>query len=175
MIPLKQLIQTEYKVETQTIAHSLRYAKSRLTLDLEVYLEEFGLNLQRPFVWTVEQKQSLIESVIHRNTRTIPPIAVVSRDDIQHGAYEVIDGKQRIGALLGFISDEYLLKIFGCGYFFSDLPQEYQNWILEYPLNAYVAYDLTDRQKIDWFTRINFAGTQQDRSHLERLRAILPQ
>ena len=173
ILPLREFIRFGYKVEQNTIAHSLRHAKSCLNFDFDVYLPSFGIYLQRPFIWTLEQQQSLIESVIFRDTRAIPPVAVVSRDDISYGKYEVIDGKQRLMTLLNFSCDGFPIHLFGKDYLLSELPEDYRNWILGYPIIAWLAYDLTDRQKVDWFTRINFAGTPQDRHHMEHLQAVL--
>ena len=44
-------------------------------IDWDVYLPSYGFNLQRPFVWTVEQNRELIMSILRENF--IPKISVV--------------------------------------------------------------------------------------------------
>ena len=163
--PIQDLVRTPYQIELITIAPSLRYA-SELSFDFNVFLPSLRINLQRDFVWTKTQKSALIESVIYRNTRNIPPMCMVGLGDSH---YEVIDGKQRLGAMLGFLRDEFTVSILGGSYKFSQLSKEYREWITRYPINACLAYDLGDDQKVDWFRRINFAGTPQDAKHLKML------
>ena len=93
---------------------------SRLKFDFDVWLPSKGMNLQRPLVWTLGQKQALIESVIIR--RFIPPIsAIYTIDDV----YQVIDGKQRLNALISYLDNQFEF----CGYFHADLPSEYRQAI----------------------------------------------
>ena len=132
--------------------------------DFDVYLPSKGLNLQRPLVWTIEQKRSLIESVIIR--RSIPPISVVlTIDDV----YQVIDGKQRLSAFIEYINGGFDF----CGYYCDELPKDYLGQIKRHHICAYrlCEYDepVSDADKIDWFRWINFAGTPQDAGHIERL------
>jgi len=49
--------------DNMTVFYSMRMLK-KYTLDFDVYLPSIGKNLQRPFVWTLEQKQALILSVL---------------------------------------------------------------------------------------------------------------
>ncbi len=133
--------------------------------DFDVYLPSKKMNLQRPLVWTLDQKRSLIESVLIR--RSIPPISVVQTLD---DTYQVIDGKQRLSAFI-----EYVQGGFGfCGYYCDDLPQDYLGQIKRHYICCYrlCEYDtpITDDEKVEWFQWINFAGTQQDIEHMERLK-----
>ena len=136
----------------------------RKTFDFDVYLPSKGMNLQRPLVWTLEQKQSLIESVIIR--RSIPPISVIQT---LNDVYQVIDGKQRLSAFIEYVQGGFDF----CGYHCDELPQEYLGQINRHFICAYrlCEYDTpyTDAEKIEWFQWINFAGTPQDIQHLENL------
>lgn len=39
---------------------------------------------------------------------------------------------------------------------------------------SYEPYEaITDHQKLEWFNRINFSGTIQDKSHMNRIKEIL--
>jgi hypothetical protein len=132
-------------------------------LDFDVYLPSKKMNLQRDFVWTLEQKHSLIDSIIVR--RHIPPISVLlTYDDI----YQVIDGKQRLGTFIDYLSGKFKY----CGYYYQNLPKRYCLQIDRYNVFAYrlCEDDITDEQKIEWFKWINFAGTPQDLEHLNKLK-----
>lgn len=146
-------------------------------IDYDVYLPTKNKNLQRPFVWSLQQKQELIISVL--KGINIPPISVITyRDDIS-GAntriIKIIDGKQRLSTLISFYKNEFALSIDGDDYFFTDLEDKAQtifhtfyvsvNRVYEYP-DAMVS----DDDKIAWFEMINFAGTQQDIEHLNDLK-----
>lgn len=134
----------------------------RFHLDFDVYLPTKGRNLQRGDVWTLEQKESLIESLLVQ--RYIPPISVILSENDQ---YQVIDGKQRLTALIQYLNGEFPF----CGYYYSELPKDYKQRIdythilgdrlLEYPHDL-----IPDEVKIEWFKWINFAGTPQERDYL---------
>jgi hypothetical protein len=132
--------------------------------DFDVYLPSKKMNLQRPLVWTIDQKRSLIESVIIH--RAIPPISVLQLLD---DTYQVIDGKQRLNAFIEYVQGHFDF----CGYKCDDLPKEYMGQINRYFISAYrlVEYDVptSDDQKIEWFRWINFAGTPQDLEHMSKL------
>lgn len=57
---------------------------------------------QRKLVWTLEEKQRLIESVL--NEYPIPAILVAEHED---GVLEIIDGLQRLHTLMSFIEQEF--------------------------------------------------------------------
>jgi uncharacterized protein with ParB-like and HNH nuclease domain len=139
-------------------------------IDFDVYLPTLGIDLQRNFVWTLDQKRELIWSMLMR--RNIPRMAMINTIDNVH---QVIDGKQRLSAILRFFNNEYTLEIDSKEYLFKDLPKDYQTSIGSYffpylVVNENYKGEITDRQKIDWFKFINFAGTPQDKAHLEKLK-----
>jgi hypothetical protein len=139
----------------------------RKKFDFDVWLPSKKMNLQRPLVWTIEQKRSLIESVLIR--RSIPPISVVQTlDDV----YQVIDGKQRLSAFIEYVQNGFDFK----GYYCDQLPRDYFGQIQRHYICCYrlCEYDtpVTDAEKIEWFQWINFAGTPQDIAHLEKLNNV---
>jgi len=134
--------------------------------DFDVYLPSKKMNLQRPLVWTLDQKRSLIESVLIR--RSIPPISLIQLVD---DTYQVIDGKQRLNAFIEYCRGDFDF----CGYYCDDLPRDYLGQIKRFIPFAYVLFEypgrlITDDEKIEWFNWINFAGTPQDIAHMENLK-----
>lgn len=137
-------------------------------IDFDVFLPSIGKNLQRPLVWTLEQKRELIWSVFIG--RHIPAVSLmVTRQDV----WQVIDGKQRLSTIISFIQDGFSIEIEGQEYKYSQLPEDWQSAYRWKALNMKVAYEngpsFTDKQKIQWFKFINFAGTPQDKEHMESL------
>lgn len=132
-------------------------------IDYEVKLNN-GVSLQRQYVWEEYQKQEWIWTLLKR--RYSPPIAVNKTAE----SFEIIDGKQRLITLRDFLLNKFSLEN---GMKFSDLPMDYQHHLLwDKPILGYMAVNLNDSQKVEWFCHINFAGTPQDKAHLEQLRQL---
>jgi hypothetical protein len=139
-------------------------------IDWEVHLPTRGMNLQRDFVWNLDQKREIIWSILKR--RHIARMAVLNtKDDV----YQIIDGKQRLSSMIAFINDGFTLLIDGKEYLFSELPKDYQTITSKYMFPYYIVNEggyegvVSDQDKIDWFNFINFAGTPQDKAHMEKL------
>ena len=131
---------------------------------------------QRKLVWSTEEKQRLIDSIL--NGYPIPLILLAENTDVSNrGTYEIIDGIQRFNAIFTFIENSFDFsgKYFDVeqflrakqlsdeGYFLPVInkpklsPQECAN-ILDYQM-AITIYPTTDESKItDVFRRINSGG-----------------
>lgn len=59
---------------------------------------------QRKLVWTLEEKQKLIESI--QKKYPIPAILIAEREEFP-GTYEIIDGLQRLHAIISFIETAF--------------------------------------------------------------------
>jgi Protein of unknown function DUF262 len=59
---------------------------------------------QRKLVWTLEEKQRLIESILKKFP--VPAILIAERENIP-GTYEIIDGLQRLHAIMSFIEQGF--------------------------------------------------------------------
>ncbi|MGI1657342.1 MAG: DUF262 domain-containing protein, partial [Desulfitobacterium sp.] len=57
---------------------------------------------QRKLVWTIKEKQNLIDSILKKYP--VPLILLASTED---GNFEIIDGMQRLNALFGFIENQF--------------------------------------------------------------------
>ena len=161
-------LRTVLKFQPQEINSFLKYMKSQ-DIDFDVYLPTLKMNLQRGLVWNVEQKRELIWSILMR--RNIPRMAMIYTCD---NIYQVIDGKQRLSSMLEFLNNEFDLIIDGKSYLFCELPKDYKNCIEGYCFPYYIVNEdygrkISDKEKINWFKFINFAGTPQDKKHFENL------
>lgn len=154
-------------------------------LDFDVYLESKGINLQRPFVWTLKQKQELILSML--KGVDIPAITVIiSRAQDDTNTIKVIDGKQRLSTMIDFRYNKFPLSFNGEDYFYRDFKsakesgQTYRENI-KHAIDSYsIQFNqvheywddkLSDDELIEWFEQINFMGTPQDEEHLKTLKS----
>lgn len=118
-------------------------------------LVEFPEYQREPTVWNLEKKQRLIDSILRGFD--IASIYLFRKEDAAHGyAYDCIDGRQRINAVLSYLEANrddkedngfYLTmanEIYDdCDRFravsnkrFRDLPEEWQDRIWDYPINV---------------------------------------
>lgn len=170
-----QELRTVLSFHPQEINTSISYFAEKCEIDFDVYLPSRGKNLQRDYVWTIEQKRELIWSVLMN--RHIPRMAMLhisSETEDLKGKFQVIDGKQRLSAMIDFYKGKFGLIIDNLNYFYKDLPEDYQRVIAGYMIPYYIvnedyANKFTDEDKINWFRYINFAGTPQDAHHLKSL------
>lgn len=167
-------IRGSFDLYPQELSRQIKYLRI-LDIDWNVYLSTKGKNLQRDFVWTLEQKRELIWSLLIG--RHIPHCAMINSinvEDENKDKYLVIDGKQRLSSIFDFTDNKFTIEIEGNEYLFSELPNDYQTAINSHHIRYYVVNEpwntrITDDQKIAWFKFINFAGTPQDAVHLDGL------
>lgn len=173
MITIKQ-IRTKFRFHPEEVGSSIKYFKNQV-IDWDVYLPTKGKNLQRPFVWTIEQKRELIWSILMG--RHIPHLAFINTvDDVWH----IIDGKQRLSSIFDFIDDKFTIIIDEKEWLFSELPHDFNLAINNTYFRYYVVNEqynnkneidsISDEDKIAWFKFINFSGTPQDAEHLNSLK-----
>ncbi len=118
-------------------------------------------DFQRENVWTLFQKSELIESIL----MNIPlPYIYLTEDSV--GGLIVVDGRQRLTSLFGFLNGEFKLsrklKILQSisGKKFHDLDPLQQGTIEDYQLTTHVIKPpLSERILIDIFDRVNRSGT----------------
>ncbi|NET67582.1 MAG: DUF262 domain-containing protein [Moorea sp. SIO1G6] len=134
---------------------------------------------QRKLVWTLEEKQKLIESILKKYP--IPAILIAELDDSRE-TYEIIDGLQRIHSIISFIENAFYIgdknnkKYFDSQYFLttndpvdeglfepntkanSYLDHKEVRVILDYNLAFSVMRNATETEVNDVFDRINTYG-----------------
>lgn len=156
--------------------HTLTWIRDISTFDFDVFLKTKDKNLQRPLVWTHQQKESLIYTLLR--DQPINPIIVVQvceRSNQSDYLFKVIDGKQRLTTAFDFMDNKFSIDIDGKPYFYKDLPEDAQREINGYNFKWDVHYDYPDKKiddntLIDIFEECNFLGTPQDKNHLDNLR-----
>jgi hypothetical protein len=116
---------------------------------------------QRGKVWKAEQKCELIESIL----MGIPiPVVYVFEDTA--GIKQMVDGRQRISAIIDYMNGRFVLKGLRMlpsfdGKRFKDLEPLYRSKIERYQVPVYVIEPPTpERVKYDIFDRVNRGGTR---------------
>lgn len=114
---------------------------------------------QRRRVWSDKAKSYLIDTVLRG--LPIPPIFIRQQIDAKtrKTIREVIDGQQRLGAILDFLKDGFKVsKIHNEDYgnlFFSELPSNVQNDFLQYEIATNLVMTPGDEQILAIFARLN--------------------
>lgn len=147
------------------------------TFDFDVFLPSFGVNLQRPFVWSLEQKQDFILSIIKNLSIGRFCFIIIENKDYSE-IVQVIDGKQRLSSIFGFVKGLYPITVNGCDYYFNELDEVATQKIHSFAPIGDLAYShesrvITDQEKITWFNYVNFKGTPQDAEHAQNLQKLL--
>jgi alpha-acetolactate decarboxylase len=153
-------------------------------IDFDVYLPSIKENLQRPYVWVVEQERELINSILIG--RYIPPIRYVSLinpNGSMLDLIQVIDGKQRLSAIIRFLQDKFTIEIGSKEFLYSELPIDFKSEIDNFLIRGQAMYQqynekselipITDESKIKWFCLINFSETKQHEDHMNNLKKQL--
>jgi len=117
-------------------------------------------DFQRHDVWKSRQRSELIESVLMGI-----PLPVIYLFESKDGRKQVVDGRQRITAIIDFLNDSFKLSdlkilrsLNGCT--FSQLEPKLQAMVEDFQLLAYVIQPPTpERVKYDIFDRVNRGGT----------------
>ena len=137
------------------------------------YADSAGVDMnpeyQRGYVWTLEDKQNLIRSIL--NDIEIGRFVFMQKDFSSEDPhfYEIIDGKQRLSTLIEFYEDRFELD----GKKFSDLSFRDQHAILEKQILIIDTPQLTEKEKYEYFIRINTTGKVMDQEHIEKVKELL--
>lgn len=153
---------TEVRIEKAQ--YSIYHLHTLLTKRNELVLDPA---FQRHNVWAPKQKSELIESILMGI-----PIPLMYLFEDQYGRKQVVDGKQRITAILDFLDNKYKLtglKVlsYNNGKFFKELDLKMQGVFEDYQLLCYVIQPPTpERVKYDIFDRVNRGGTSLNKQEM---------
>ena len=118
-------------------------------------------DFQRNEVWGKKQESELIESILMGI-----PIPIIYLFQARDTTIQIVDGRQRITAIINFMNDDFKLmqlKIMksSIGKKFSDLESIQQRKIEDYQIDTYLIQPPTpERVKFDIFDRVNRGGTK---------------
>lgn len=143
---------------------------------LEGYREDFRLNMnpdfKRAHSWTPKQKTRFIEWVFRGGKNGLDiffnyPNWMKCRREDSTTEMVIVDGKQRLCAVLDFLHDR--IPVYGCLY------SEYEDRLSVTGVSfTFHINDLTDRKDIlQWYIDMNTGGTIHSEEEIERVRSLL--
>jgi hypothetical protein len=134
---------------------------------------------QRGLVWTLEQKQLLIDSIY--NWIEIGKVLIrrnswerfeKEREETGEGhGRDCVDGKQRLCTIIEFVQNKFPDSK---GNYWNDLSPKAQRRFLNYDMisSGELSEKATDQDVIDSFLTLNFTGVQMSREHIDYVRSF---
>jgi len=123
---------------------------------------------QRGHIWTLEDKVALIDSIFHNIE--IGKFVFIFTGYEGNSHYEVLDGKQRMTALIEFFEGRFKYR----GKTFYEMNWRDQSHFERYKISyARTEKTMTDKQKYEYFLKMNTYGKAQDPAHIEYVKNLL--
>lgn len=161
---------------TQMPGHYVDVQWAHLLEYLEHHQRAYGLDLapdfQRAHVWTEAQQVAFVEYVLRGGMSGIDlffnhPDWGSTLLDSPPGSYVIVDGKQRLHAVVRFLRDE--VRAFGYRYRdFEDSPRFHLSRF-RWHINTL----RTRREVLTWYCELNTGGTPHTPEEIARVRALL--
>lgn len=131
---------------------------------------EISPKFQRRSVWSPQAKSYLIDTII--KDKPLPKIFIraTTNPKTRVTVREIVDGQQRIRTILAFVKDAFRISQihndeFG-GKTYSELPEEVQTEFLKYEISVDLLLDLSDREVLDIFARLNTYSVSLNKQEL---------
>lgn len=144
-----------------------------------IFVDGVQQHYQRPLVWTLEDKQLLIDSIY--NGVACGNILVRNRswkelEHLQRGGHllawkDIVDGKQRLNAICSFINNDFADS---SGNYYNDLSVQAQKRLTNHQLFGYaeIIEDSSDEEVLFQFLKLNFSGVPQSKEHLDFVKGL---
>lgn len=125
-------------------------------------------NFQRDYVWTDEDKIKLIESIFDNIEigRIVLHEEFNPKKSKDTWCYEVIDGKQRLGAILDYTKDKFKVR----GKLFSDLIDLDKKGFSFVTIPVSEVKNLPRKYQLDLFIKVNTTGVRMSEEHLNKVK-----
>jgi hypothetical protein len=127
---------------------------------------DFSPEYQREYVWSLEDKVKLIDSIFNNITIGFFVFAKLSYQE-DGKQYEIVDGKQRLSTLIDFFEDRFSYN----GVFYSELSNNDMRHFDETMISAGTLENPSEKEKYAAFLAVNTFGKVMDESHLESVKA----
>ena len=134
---------------------------------------------QRGFIWNLEQKQLLIDSIYNHieigkfllKRRSWQDILNQLSDNDHAYDYDCVDGKQRLLSIMEFLQNKYPDLY---GNYWKDLSKIAQHRFLDYgKLTCGILNENTSDELVkETFLTLNFTGTPMSKEHIEYVKSI---
>lgn len=136
---------------------------------------------QRPFVWQINDNQLLIESIYQNidcgkilvRKRSWEELEKMQKNgETELAFYDIVDGKQRLNAIRGFMQGEFAdLQ----GNYYSDLSYVSQHKFTNHQLFSYAEMPekTPDEDVLKQFLKLNFTGVPQSKEHILFVKSLI--
>jgi hypothetical protein len=128
----------------------------------------FGLNLdpeyQRGYVWEQEDKEKLIDSIF--NNVDIGKFVFIHKGYAADYMYEVLDGKQRVSAIIDFYENRFPYK----GKYFNDLSYLDRTHFENYRISMATVKRCDEQFVYRLFIALNTTGKPIDEEHINKIK-----
>lgn len=159
---------------TRSAKYAVDVSWSYLTSQYYSHVTEYGLDVypdfQRAYVWTPEQKVRYVEFILRGGTtgRDIYTNCPTWNQMLGPRDYVLVDGRQRLDAVLGFMNNEF--PIFGGSY-----RRDYTDTLrLTQGTFRWHVNDLATRDEVlQWYVDLNAGGTIHTPDEINRVRALM--
>ena len=123
---------------------------------------------QRELVWDLEDKVALIDSIFKKiDIGKFTLINIPYKEDEK--ASEILDGKQRLNAIIEFYEDRFEYR----GKTYSQLNTYDKHHFKSYNVNLGETTPMTQKEKYEYFLRLNTGGKPQDQKHINYVKGLL--
>lgn len=169
-----------YKLKQYSIFDDLNI--SEITSDVRGMINEYTSNVyefnpeyQRDLVWTTEQKQAFIRTLMIGDVDLCPTLIAEPYSKGKR-EYEVLDGKQRMMAVIEYIRGKFSVD----GLYYKDLSLGDVSRLMYAPFKYRLVkyYDkkkgfskMTIEQKVELFLQINEYGQRVSEEHLTKIKS----
>jgi len=139
---------------------------------IENWIEEENVDMnpdfQRDYVWNQKQKEQYVEWIL-RNGNSGRDIYFNHPGWFREwkGNMVIVDGKQRVEAVIGFLHDE--VKAYG--YYKSEYTDKYR--IMQCGFSVNVADLKTREEVLKWYLDMNTGGTIHTNKEIEKVKELL--
>lgn len=128
---------------------------------------DFNPDYQRGYVWESEDKVALIDSIF--NNIDIGKFAFIHLGYSGDNSYEILDGKQRMRAILDYFENRFDYK----GKYFNDLSAREQDFFEDYSISVAETQNADRKQVLKYFLTLNKHGKIMDKRQLEKVEKML--
>lgn len=147
------------------------YMKGWIDKNIEELNLDMNPDFQRAYVWTPEQKSRYVEYILKGGVsgKEIYFNCVGWMMDFQ-GPFVIVDGKQRVNAVLEFLDNK--VAIFGNNFY-----QDFEDKLGT--MDAYLLFNVNDlptrREVLQWYLDLNTGGTIHSEDELNKVKRLLKQ
>lgn len=150
--------------------------------DFDPYVEIKGeiKRYQRPLVWTLDQKQILLESIYNGldcgkvifRRRDFQDVVKRNTKGLKTAFIDIVDGKQRCSTIIEFMNDGFTDLN---GFYFSDLNNVAKSKIREGQFCQWfeITERASDKEVLQVFLATNHLGVPQSKEHIEFVKSLL--